>query len=179
MNRNLRFQYIKQVLYELKRQYGFPIVLYNIIQYDVDVKTGNKTVRKDTYPIPKAIVLPVNVDVVYKALLGVQKDFAYGGQIAEADRYFVIDRKYIPKTLVPSDDCYITYNDKRYDVIKLQEFEYLRAVIIFGKHVQNASIDKVVITKVKSQIVLHDSNQTNEVRNLESSDTINLSDNIG
>lgn len=176
MNRNTKFQYIKQILYELRKQYGFPIVLYNITEYNVDLTKGTKTINKDVMPIPKAIVLASSFDVRYKALLGVQKDFAYGGQIGQDDRYFVIDRKYLKSDFVPSDDCYITYDNKRYDIVKIQEYEYLRAIIILGKHVKNASIDKVVALSTKDQINLNDQNVPNETRNLEVNQNITFSD---
>lgn len=176
MNRNTKFQYIKQILYDLKKLYGFPIVLYNITSYVVSTTTGLKTVSREVFPIPKAIVLATSFDVRYKALLGVQKDFAYGGQIAQEDRYFVIDRKYIPKSFVATDDCYITYDNKRYDVVKIQEYEYLRAIIILGKHVKNASINQIIPLQVNQNICLKDRNHVSHVWALSHTNSINLID---
>jgi len=154
MDKNRKFHYIVQVLYELEKQYGFPITLYETISYTVDTITGNKTPVKNTYPIRKAIVLAGDLDVRYKALLGVQKDFAYGGQVAQEDRYFVINKKYLPPNKFVSDDWYVTYNNQRYDVIKVTRFEHDRAIVLFGKFVPNSSTNKVEQPIVKDNLIL-------------------------
>ena len=91
-NYNL-IKFIQRNLYQLKREYGGSITVYVLGGVDTDLKTGVKTAAHTSYPISRAIVLPVRIkrEVIQTiSMISANKKFVQGGTFDTGTRTFII-----------------------------------------------------------------------------------------
>lgn len=135
-NRTLN-QRIKAALYALKKEYGGgPLSVYSLGSTTTNVTTGQKTVVKDVTVIRKAIILPAKVsrDVVQTiSQISANKAFVYGGSFDSRARTFIIDRLDCPG-LELKDDDWIVFDERKYEIKAIQEFEFQTAWVITARH---------------------------------------------
>jgi hypothetical protein len=139
--RNTKLKYISNVVYKLKRSYGLPVDLHSINTHDVDVETGVKTTTHDVIHIRQAPVLSAKyfMSFVYDlAYISANKDFTTGAIFDPSDRGILLDAKdlngYEPK---PRD--FVNFQDKRYDVFNVLEFENNRFYVLFVRRVEGSN----------------------------------------
>lgn len=125
---------IRSVIYNLKRQYGGPIDIYNFLGSSVDLKTGVSTSNKELTQIHRAVILPARamrnfVQSISK--ISADKQFVYGGTYDRRIRMFLIDRLDAPDLDLTIDD-WIVYDEKKYEIKHFDEFEFNSLWIIIG-----------------------------------------------
>lgn len=128
---------IRQVIYNLKRQYGGPIDIYNFLGSAVDLKTGAATTNKELTQITRAIILPARamrnfVQSISK--ISADKQFVYGGTYDRRIRMFLIDRL-DAKDLDLTIDDWIVYDGKKYEIKHFDEFEFGTLWVVIGQSV--------------------------------------------
>jgi hypothetical protein len=131
---------ISSTLYMLKRQYGASFDLYRRLSGgSTDHKTGVVTVSKEVYPVRRGIILPAKITRQAEQTISVisaNKSFVYGGTYDSSTRLFIIDRKDVPdlvfKTFEPSQDDWIVYKGRKYEIKVITEFEFESAWVITG-----------------------------------------------
>lgn len=134
---------ILNTLYMLKRQYGGSFDFYRRGSGgDTDYQTGVVTVDKSVTPIKRGIILPAKVirDVVQNiSVISANKAFVYGGTYDSSTRMFIIDRRDVPdlnlQDFDPTQDDWIVYKGRKYEIKDFQEFEFDSAWVITGKAV--------------------------------------------
>ena len=133
-NYNLN-RFIRRCIYTLKREYGVSIVLYKLLTTNTDRDTGVKTETHTSYPISRAVVLPLKeIPEVIKniSILSANKRFAFGGYFDTGTRMFLIDRKDVKDVEDLTVHDWIIYHDKRYDIKSLEELEDNTSWIVIG-----------------------------------------------
>jgi hypothetical protein len=154
-NRNLNRR-IRQTLYMLKREYGAAIDIYKLGSTSTDVRSGDKTIVKTVYPVPRAIVLPETMKRTAKpvsALAGTSKDFMSpgAGTYSTGTRVFIVDRLDVPDLPDLSQDDWIVYDCGKYQVAEVESFEVDAGWVITTKR---------VVGEVPEQIKFGVANQT-------------------
>lgn len=106
-------------LYRLKRHIAITIVLRNTAS-TVDLATGVITPTNTDLTIKKAILLPRKMarkfvyDISY---LAANKNFTYGGEFDEGNRFLIVDFKDIPSTFVLSNNTKCVFSNRVYQMI--------------------------------------------------------------
>lgn len=125
VNSSLNMQ-SRRALYSLKREYGAQVDIYKCESTSTDVRTGQKTITKTLYSIPRAIVMPMKVDRVVKqsiSLISSNKEFVSGGTHDKGTRDFVIDRRDCPTLPELTQDDWLVYDGDKYQIKTVEDFE--------------------------------------------------------
>jgi len=124
---------VKQALYQLKRQFGVVLTLYQVTVRDVvNDFTGQQNVDTAAKEI-RAILLPVGYKIHEQLDRGASS--RYSGDIHVGDRELIIDQKYTVKI----GDYFTTTDGKKYNVIDLADFE-AGAYFALIRNTQNESV---------------------------------------
>lgn len=125
VNRNLN-ERARQALYTLKREYGAQVDLYKLNNSDTDVRTGEKVINCTRVRIQRAIVLPKRTERTSKqsiSLISSNKEFVTGGTSDVGTRDIIIDRRDTPTVSSLSADDWVVYNNRKYQIAVIQDFE--------------------------------------------------------
>lgn len=147
--------FIKGVVYRLKRMFGLPIQVIHD-NTTTDLATGQKTVTKDTWTIRQAILLPEKIDhkSVFATFLKLQ--FKYGSELHLGDRTVIIDAKDVPshKSWIISggNDWYAIINGVRFQIIESRYYESNAAYVLTLRELKGTLPDKVVEITVRERI---------------------------
>lgn len=119
----MRMRYIRNLLYQLKRQYGAKVTLYKLLAMTVDPKTGRKTYSRQVVKLDLAVVLP---DVLARkfaydySFRASNREFIYGGQWSQGQRMMIIDGNDLPKDFTVEVEMSAVFQNTRY-VVKTAE----------------------------------------------------------
>lgn len=125
----------------MKKEYGNPITVYQLGDVSTNHNSGVKTQTHTSTYIPRAVVLPVNLtrDVIQTiSMISANKKVVQGGTFDAGMRRFIIDRTDVPSTYEINHDDWITFDGKRYNVKKVEEYEYKTAWLVFAKLIEGA-----------------------------------------
>jgi hypothetical protein len=148
-----QLSYVRDVLYQLKRDYGFPIDIYQKTETKVDFITGRKLTERKKYHIHKAIVLPTVLIRKYSQILyREQKDMKYGGYYDVSARMVIIDRRDLPKTVVLTIDDYALYDQGRYEFKSVDELEHRQGYVLMIQETKG-TLPREVLTASVSQLL--------------------------
>jgi sulfur transfer complex TusBCD TusB component (DsrH family) len=150
-------RFIRRTLYNLKRQYGNRIDIYKLQDTATDYQTGEKTVTKSVIVVRKCVVLPVKIarEVVQTITqISANKMFVYGGSYDAGTRMFIIDARDMPNNYEFTNDDWLIYNGRRYDIKSIEEFEQNAAWSIIGKEVKGVRPEQVFFAHITEQFVL-------------------------
>ena len=133
---------IRNCIYAMKRDYGGPITLYSLGTAATDRATGVKTESHSSVYIPRAVVLPAKVqrEVIQSiSAISANKKLVMGGTFDAGTRVFIIDRRDAPAVTTVSNDDWVVYDHKRYELKSIEEFEQSTAWLITGKMVEDVA----------------------------------------
>ena len=125
----------------LKKEYGGPITIYKLNSSTTNLQTGEKTVNRDSMFINRAVVLPnkLSRDAVQSiSLISANKQIVQGGTYDPGERRFIIDRTDASSWDLVKDD-WIVYDDKRYEIKTIEEFEQNTAWLVVGREVERVT----------------------------------------
>jgi hypothetical protein len=118
----------------LKREYGGPIDIYKLLNSQTDVRTGQKVLSTKVYHVRRAIILPANfARFRMPSLSSANKDFMAGGAHDSSTRDFIVDRSDTGDLTTLTADDWIVYQDRKYQVSKVESFEFYSGWIISTK----------------------------------------------
>jgi hypothetical protein len=143
-NYNL-IKFIRRCVYQMKHEYGGNITLYLLDAVATDYQEGTKTESHTSYPITRAIVLPLRIkrEVIQTiSMISANKKFVQGGTFDSGTRTFIIDRRDVPTVTSIRNDDWIVYNSKRYEIKWVDEFEQQTAWVVVGKEVEGVRVDE-------------------------------------
>lgn len=132
---------VRNCVYLLKRRFGGSITLYRLSAASTDLATGVKTQSHSSIEIDRAIVLPVKIDrdiIQSVATLSANKKMVMGGSFESGVRVFIIDRADAPGYDLTNDD-WIVYKHKRYDIVSVEEFEQRKAWLVTAKVIEEST----------------------------------------
>lgn len=142
MGYDLRF--IKRVLYALKRDYGLPVNIVWRVSSEANLETGKKTVTKDSILVNQGIILPSTIDrgFVYDlTFIASNKNFTYGGLFDKQYRRVIIDRDDLPSDFEIEIGYYLVFNNNRYEVEEVNEFEQSAGYFMLVKQITNIDLE--------------------------------------
>lgn len=122
---NIKF--IKDMLYELKKDYGERVDYCLLIKNEINLETGINTVTKKVYPITRAILLPTKLqrkfiqDIAY---LAANKNFTYGALFDENTSVYIIDRRDLPKNVDIDLNNFFINKHKRFVIKSVDILEH-------------------------------------------------------
>ena len=145
-NYNL-IKFIRRNIYRMKREYGGSISVYILGAVSTDYETGVKTAAKTAHHIKRAVVLPSRIsrDAVQSiSLISANKKIVQGGTYDVATRTFIIDRRDAPDITAIGEDDWVVYDNKRYEIKWIDEFEQQTAWVIVARAVTGAPLDQEI-----------------------------------
>lgn len=146
MNQNVLRQ-VKLIVYRLKKEYGLELIVWHPISADHNIETGKIAREYALMYIRRAILLPktfsrdFEYDLTYIAS---GKNFVYGGFFDSAKRNVLIDVHDLPSNFELTNNDFIAFEGKRWELASLELAEHKEAWYIIAKEV--ASYDPVVPT---------------------------------
>lgn len=146
INRGMN-RFIRKTFYSLKRQYGGRVDIYKLGTVATDYETGEKTCTKTMITVTKCIVLPVKVQreaVQTISIISANKTFVYGGTYDAGTRTFIIDARDLPTDYTISEDDWLVYNNRRYEIKNITEFEQHTGWVIIGSEVKGVIPEKII-----------------------------------
>ncbi len=148
-------QMSKRSLYMLKREYGGPIDIYKLMDSQTDVRTGQKTVTTSVYHIRRAVILPAGfLRVRMPSISSANKDYVAGGAYDSNTREFIVDRRDAPGLTTLTADDWIIYKGQKYQVSKMESFEFDSGWIITTSESVGESPQQVFHVKADSLLCL-------------------------
>jgi hypothetical protein len=126
----------------MKKEYGSPVTVYKLESTTANLETGAKTDVRSSIFVRRAVVLPSRLtrDAVQTiSLISANKQVVQGGTYDPGRRTFIIDRTDVPNWVLQHDD-WLVYNDSRYDIKSIDEFEQNTGWVIVAKKVEGATI---------------------------------------
>jgi hypothetical protein len=143
-------------VYTLKKTLGLPAYVYHPVKNDHNIETGVISREYQILYIAKTVMTPenwmrnFNYDLSYIAS---GKNFVYGGYYDVSRRDFIIDADDLPDDFIPSNNDFLLFDEKRYEILTAEMSERLASWIINAKHV--ASYDPIVFKFFVSESVAH------------------------
>lgn len=130
-----QLRFVKDVLYQLSKQYGTPLDIYRVTSSTADTTTGRKTVAKTVCNIKRAIVLPSDVSsrfVYNHTYIAADKQFTYGGLFDINVRTVIVDKRKIPSDWdLKGENFYAVCDGVKYDFkLVTQTIDHASWVII-------------------------------------------------
>ncbi len=148
MPNNLVF--LRRLLYQLKRDYGYEGALYRMTLGATNLETGAKNLTRVRYGIDRCVVLPYKFDsqgFYGAALMKTGRQFSYGGFQDQDMKHIIIDGSDLPDDFEIQPDDYFVYQHKKFEIVKIEELEqelgyllianYLRGVVPNEVHEAN------------------------------------------
>jgi hypothetical protein len=154
-NYNL-IRFVKRCIRAMKKEYGGPITVYKLGVTTTNLQTGAKGDTRSSIFVQRAVVLPSRLSreaVQSISLISANKQVVQGGTYDPGRRTFIIDRTDVPNWDLQHDD-WIVYNDARYDIKTIDEFEQGTGWLIVAKKVDNAPVYQDRIGGSHNNIIL-------------------------
>ena len=164
----------------MKRSYGLPVDLHKIDQHTVDPETGEKTTVLGVIHINKAIILRAREfrSFVYDlAYISANKDFTTGGYFDPEDRRGFIDRRDL-NGYVPTLDDYLIFQNERWDIIEILEFESDIAFGFLLRKIRGADITRIEQTHTMLNLIQESSSTTVGLLDRSVTSSLNLTQNL-
>ena len=150
---------IRQSLYALKRQYGAAIQVYQLEDSVTDLLTGNKSVSKSVYPIRRAVILPAQLqrEVIQSiSQISANKKFVTGGTFDRGHRNFIIDAHDLPCGFKFTNDDWIVFRNRRYEMKQISEFEFQAGWVVTGREILGRVPEQIFPVKADDLLTLSD-----------------------
>jgi hypothetical protein len=154
--------FLREELYSLKREYGFPLDVYRLSTGETDYKTGEKSDSRTKYAIDRAIVLPVKYETqVYytTAFLKASREFALGGYQDQEIKRIIIDSEDLPIDFVLRPDDFLVYDHSKFEVVYLEKLEVNSGYQLIARRLVGAPVNEIHILSVRDDIRILDSTQ--------------------
>ena len=141
-----RLKFVRRVVYKFKRAYGLPVDYYRTESHTTDMESGDKVTVLDMTHIRKVVVLRAREfrSFVYDlAYISANKDFTTGGFFDPSDRRIVIDPRDLAVGVIPTVDDYCIFNNSKYEVKEVFDFEDAAMYILLARKVKGSPIVRI------------------------------------
>jgi hypothetical protein len=157
-------RFIRKTLYSLKRQYGGRVDIYKLIETATDYASGEKTYSRTMITLSRCIVLPAKIQreaVQTISHISANKAFVYGGTYDAGTRTFIIDARDLPDNYEITEDDWLIYNDRRYEIKNISEFEQHTGWVVVGKETKGVQPEQILHVKLEDWLdVEHEAGQS-------------------
>lgn len=144
---------IRRLLYAFKRQWGCELDYIQIVESEVDPRTGSRTINRTVNRLT-AVKLPIEhtrrfiQDIGY---LAANKNFTYGGLNDYNKVTILFDRFELPATFDPNLNGYIVLNGKRYERVAIDDL-FGEAYILVAQGVEGANPYARIVERAYSNL---------------------------
>lgn len=133
---------VKKIIYSLKRKYGLQmtVVRPNDDETEIDYTTGRITRSYDQVVIRRGILLPANRKRTFiydLAYIAANNNFTYGGLFDKNEREVIIEAKDLKGLEIDTSSHIVTQN-KRYEILNINEFEDMSSYVLKVRAIQTA-----------------------------------------
>ncbi len=152
---------MRRVLYQLKRDYGFQIEIFKLVNSDTDVRTGVKTTQTTRFVIPRAVVLPEMLNRTTHqsiSMISSNKEFVSGGTSDIGTRNFIVDRRDLNLPELNADD-WLVYNHQKFQIKTVQSFEENAGWIITAKRI-SGEVPETLSAEAEDSLELTEDTET-------------------
>lgn len=176
VNRSMNYA-MRRVLYSLKREYGSRVDVYKLIETGTNLETGEKTFTSEMHIVRRCIVLPVKIlREVSKTVsqIAANKAFVYGGTYDAGTRSFILDARDLPPGFEFTNDDYLIYNNRRYEIRSIEEFEQHTGWVLIGLEMRGVRPQQTI--RVKAESFLQTDTITGKVEECDLTSNLTLDD---
>lgn len=152
-------QFLRHLIYDLKRDYGFPILIVKTLSVTVDIEEGTKRPTLSYRSLKRAIFLPARTfrsfvyDLTYVAS---NKNFTTGSFFDPTDRVIFLDARDIINFEMEIDDR-IIYNDEEYIITEIHDFIEQTLYGVKMRHVAGQALKDPSNQSIQETITVIDS----------------------
>lgn len=125
MKQNIKF--VRDTLYQLKKDYGDVVTLVQPIQESTNTVTGIRSFTRNVFHIPRAVILPREMmRVVYYDLgfLKANNNFIYSGELDQITTLILFDGRDLRQCRKIELRDYVYYQNARYQIDKMTEINF-------------------------------------------------------
>ena len=153
-------RFIRNTLYQLKRDYGKQLTLY-LETATTNLTTGVRTPTSTNWVVQRAVILPSDWKRKFSyalSFVAANKNFTYGGFFDADRRELVIDATDLPKGLLITNDYHLTIDGFKYLIAEVSQLEEAAGWIIHAKAVSGESPRQVISVKARDRITFGEEN---------------------
>lgn len=155
MGNNLQF--VRRLIYNLKRRYGVPLDFYINDVTPGDPATGKKNVVREKYSIARAIATTqgfTTLQLFTAAFMrNIGRDFAFGANFEKDTVQVLIDARDLPVGIrITPERSYIVLNNRRYLVAKASLLEGNTVHSLTVKAVEGSPVQQL-LTPITQQSI--------------------------
>lgn len=152
-------QFLRHLIYDLKRDYGFSIIIIKTLSTVVDLEEGTKRPTLSYRHVKRAIFLPARAfrSFVYDlSYVASNKNFTAGGFFDPTDRVIFLDARDIADFEITVDDR-IIYNNEEHIVTDKRDFIAQTLYGIKMRHVASQPLKDPSNQSIQETITINDS----------------------
>lgn len=124
-------QFMRHLIYDLKRDYGFPVIIVKTLSVSMDLESGVKQTVLDYRTVKRAVFLPARIF----------RSFVHDGSYFDpTDSVMLLDARDIDDFEIEVDDKVI-YNNKEYTVVEVTDFVEGVLYNVRMRHVKGQSLN--------------------------------------
>ena len=142
------------ILYQLKRDYGSAIDIYQLLSSDADVETGKRVTKVKKYHIHRAIALPERMSRSEIMLRTSLHNKAFQNLHDEGTREFIIERRDAKALAMLTPDDWIIYKHRKFQISIVENFEVDSGWVVTGKEDMGAPAGEVLEHGAQSTLVV-------------------------
>lgn len=153
----------RQVLYGLKRQYPARFDIYVMGDQTSDARTGRRTVSKTVYPVERGVALPAKMDRAEKrsiSQISANKGLVMGAFYDTTARRFIVDRDDVSEIAELTEDDWLVFNNRKYQIVNIQEFEDDAAWMITARALLGETPEQIFLVNADNMVNLNDQAQS-------------------
>jgi hypothetical protein len=150
-----QINFIRQVVYSLKRRYGVPVELHQILGSEVDLATGEKTINQAIHKVKRAILLPRQFGRADASILGEMSN-RFIGLLVSNRRTIIIDMRDYPASYELGANDYVIISGCRYNLNAVEFFDYRLAAILTVTEVDGEVATRTAKEALQSNLTLSD-----------------------
>ncbi len=148
-------RFIRRVLYSLKKEFGFDITFHKMLDQTLNLEEGTSTQTFEIKRVRRAIILPDSKRDTFEydlAFIAAAKNFTYGGSYTTSTRRIIVDKQDLGDYVIELRD-YIIWNEKRWEVSKLDSYELETGFIVQVRLVEGVVRYQITEENLESAVV--------------------------
>jgi hypothetical protein len=134
-----QLNYIRRLLYRLKRRYGRSVTFYRTNEAITDTLTGSQIKVVTKFTVKRIVKLPNKKNRTFDydlSYIAANKNFTYGATYDLNSRQFLVDARDLPDGYIPQPDDRMIENNRRYQIKESVELDEFQGYLIVGDFVE-------------------------------------------
>lgn len=145
--------FLRNLIYGLKQTYGAPADFYQESDETVDFTTGVRSVTTQKWKVRRAVCLPTVTSAESLFPVELKRIWKRDAAVEAGTKVILVDRKDLPAGLrVETHGWYVVIDRRRYEVLKVEEFELQAAYLVTLKEMAGVRVYEQVEVKVADDI---------------------------